>query len=285
MKFLVLGSAGMAGHTISTYLSEQGHNVTGFDRSSTSKSTKIVGDVYNASLLKEILHRTKYDSVINCIGVLNQFADENKELAVYLNSYLPHLLADITKHSETQVIHMSTDCVFSGKTGKYSEEDFKDGRSFYDRTKALGELDDNKNITFRNSIVGPDMNKNGIGLLNWFMLQDGTIKGYTKAMWTGLTTLELAKAMESAAKAKATGLYNMVYKDPISKFDLLKLFNNYLRNNELIIEPFEGFVADKSLVRSRFEFDYLIPDYEKMVFELSQWLNNHSPLYPHYKLR
>lgn len=285
MKFLILGSSGMAGHTISTYLSEQGHNVDGFDRSSTSKSTKIVGDVQNASLLKDILHGTKYDSVINCIGVLNQFADENKELAVYLNSYLPHLLADITKHSETQVIQMSTDCVFSGKTGKYSEEDFKDGGSFYDRTKALGELDDNKNITFRNSIVGPDMNKNGIGLLNWFMLQDGTIKGYTKAMWTGLTTLELAKAMESAAKVKATGLYNMVYKDPISKFDLLKLFNNYLRNNELIIEPFEGFVADKSLVRSRFEFDYLIPDYEKMVFELSQWLNNHSQLYPHYKLR
>lgn len=284
MKFLLLGSSGMAGHTISTYLSEQGHTVDGFDRSAISQTTNIVGDVKNPDLVKNILLGTNYDSVINCIGVLNQFADENKELAVYLNSYLPHLLADITKNSETQVIHMSTDCVFSGKTGKYSEVDFKDGVTFYDRTKALGELDDDKNITFRNSIVGPDMNKNGIGLLNWFMQQNGTIRGYTKAMWTGLTTLELAKAMEYAAKVKATGLYNMVYKESISKFDLLKLFNNYLRNNELVIEPFDGFVADKSLVRTRFEFDYLIPDYEKMVFELSEWIKKHRQLYPQYKL-
>lgn len=284
MKFLLLGSSGMAGHTISTYLSEQGHTVDGSDRSIISNTTNIAGDIQNVSFLKNMIQKGGYDSVINCVGLLNQFADENKELAVYLNSYLPHLLSDITKHSETQVIHMSTDCVFSGKTGKYSEVDFKDGVSFYDRTKALGELDDDKNITFRNSIVGPDMNKNGIGLLNWFMQQNGTIRGYTKAMWTGLTTLELAKAMEYAAKVKATGLYNMVYKESISKFDLLKLFNNYLRNNELVIEPFDGFVADKSLVRTRFEFDYLIPDYEKMVFELSEWIKKHRQLYPHYKL-
>lgn len=284
MKFLILGSSGMAGHTISTYLSDQGHIVDGFDRSTISQTTNIVGDVKNIDLIKDILHATKYNSVINCIGLLNQFADENKELAIYLNSYLPHLLVDITKHLETQVIHMSTDCVFLGKTGKYTEVDFKDGVSFYDRTKALGELDDDKNITFRNSIVGPDMNKNGIGLLNWFMQQNGTIRGYTKAMWTGLTTLELAKAMEYAAKVKATGLYNMVYKESISKFDLLKLFNIYLRNNDLHIESFDGFVSDKSLVRTRFEFDYLIPDYEKMVFELSEWIKKHSHLYPHYKL-
>ena len=252
MKFLVLGSAGMAGHTISTYLSEQGHIVDGFDRSNSSNTTNIVGDVQDVNFLKNIIQKGGYDSVINCVGLLNQYAEENMGFAVYLNSYLPHLLADITAKSDTQVIHMSTDCVFSGKTGKYSEVDFKDGVSFYDRTKALGELDDNKNITFRNSIVGPDMNKNGIGLLNWFMQQNGTIRGYTKAMWTGLTTLELAKAMEYAAKVKATGLYNMVYKESISKFDLLKLFNKYHRNNEVIIEPFDGFVADKSLVRTRF---------------------------------
>ncbi|MDP3398300.1 MAG: sugar nucleotide-binding protein [Bacteroidales bacterium] len=284
MKFLILGSSGMAGHTISTYLSEQGHIVDGLDRNTVSLTTNIVGDVKNVDLLKDVLHSTKYDSVINCIGILNQFADENKELAVYLNSYIPHLLADITKHSETQIIHMSTDCVFSGRTGKYSEFDFKDGDSFYDRTKALGELNDNKNITFRNSIIGPDLNKSGIGLLNWFMQQNGTIKGYTKAMWSGLTTLELAKVMESAAKVKATGLYNMVYKESISKFDLIQLFNNYLRNNELNIEQFNGFIADKSLVRTQFEFNYLIPNYEKMISELSDWIRKHRQLYPHYNL-
>lgn len=284
MKFLVLGSAGMAGHTISTYLLEQGHIVDGFDRRKASQTTNIVGDIKNVSSLKGILKSAKYDSVINCIGILNQFADDNKELAVYLNSYLPHLLAEITNSLDTQVIHMSTDCVFSGKSGRYTEIDLKDGESFYDRTKALGELDDNKNITFRNSILGPDLNVNGIGLLNWFMLQNGAIMGYTKAIWTGLTTLELAKAMEYAAEVKATGLYNMVYKESINKFELLKLLNKYFRNNELIIEPFEGFVADKSLVRTRFAFEYFAPDYEKMVFELSEWCKKHRQLYLHYKL-
>jgi len=284
MKFLVLGSAGMAGHTIYNYLIKQGHNVDGFSRKENSITTNIVGDIRNKELIKNILQVNKYDSVINCIGILNQNADNNRELAVYLNSYLPHLLANLTKNTDTQVIHMSTDCVFSGKAGSYTEFDFKDGESFYDRTKALGELEDNKNITFRNSIIGPDLNKNGIGLLNWFLQQDGKIKGYTKVLWTGVTTLELAKAMEYAAQVKATGLYNMVYTNSISKMDLLKLFNYYFRGDELEIEPFEEFVSDKSLVRTRLDFDYIIPDYEKMVIDLSRWLVENKHLYPHYNL-
>ena len=91
---------------------------------------------------------------------------------------------------------MSTDCVFSGKTGWYSETSSRDGETFYDRSKALGELENNKDLTFRNSIIGPDLNKNGIGLFNWFMKQEGQIYGFTKAIWTGVTTLTLAKAME-----------------------------------------------------------------------------------------
>ena len=284
MKFLVLGSAGMAGHTISNYLFERGHLVDGFDRIKASKTTNIIGDIRDNTLIHSLIQNNNYDSIINCIGILNQNADNNRELAVYLNSYLPHLLADLTKKTDTQVIQMSTDCVFSGKAGSYTEGDFKDGESFYDRTKALGELEDNKNITFRNSIIGPDLNKNGIGLLNWFMLQQGAIKGYTKAMWTGITTLELAKVMEYAAKIKATGLYNMVYTNSISKMDLLKLFNYYFRGDELEIEPFEEFVSDKSLVRTRLDFDYIIPDYEKMVIDLSRWLVENKHLYPHYNL-
>jgi len=284
MKFLVLGAAGMAGHTISTYLSEKGHDVIGFDRVKGQHSEFVVGDARNVEFIRGIITQGRFDSVINCIGILNQFAEENRELAVFLNSYLPHFLAEITKDMETQIIHMSTDCVFSGKRGGYTESDLRDGETFYDRTKALGELEDEKNITLRNSIVGPDMNENGIGLFNWFMKQNRTIKGYTRAMWTGLTTLELAKTMEQAAKKRASGLYNMVYSEPISKYDLLKLFNKYMRNDELNIEPFDGFVADKSLKRTRFEFDYVVPDYETMVSEMAEWIMNHKNYYPHYNL-
>ncbi len=283
MKFLVFGAGGMAGHTISTYLQEQGHDVLGFDRTKVLHCKSIVGDARDLIGIRKIIIDGKFDSVINCIGILNQFAEQNKELAVFLNSYFPHFLADVTKNTDTQVIHMSTDCVFSGKKGNYTEDDFRDGETFYDRTKALGELVDNKNITMRNSIVGPDLNKNGIGLFNWFMKQIGTIKGYTKAMWTGLTTLQLAKAMEYAANTKASGLYNMVYKEPISKYDLLVLFNKYM-NNELVIEPYDNFVADKSLKRTRFELDYIIPDYEKMVSDMAEWIRGHKQYYPHYNL-
>ena len=136
----------------------------------------------------------------------------------------------------------------------------------------------------RNSIVGPDINPDGIGLFNWFMKQTGTINGYTKAMWTGLTTLQLAKAMEVAAKDRAYGLYNIVYKEAISKFDLLRLFNHYLRNDKLKILPSETLVADKSLKRTRFEFGYIIPDYETMVADLAAWIKNHKDIYPHYDL-
>lgn len=272
----------MAGHTISLYLKEQGHDVVGYDLNKVHHCESIVGDVQDTREVKRILNDGEFDSVINCIGVLNQFAEQKKELAVFLNSYFPHFLASVTSGTDTQIIHMSTDCVFSGKGGGYKEDDLRDGETFYDRSKALGELEDNKNITLRNSIVGPDINKEGIGLLNWFMQQSGTINGYTKAMWTGLTTLQLAKAMEAAAKEKAHGLYNMVYKESISKYELLKLFNHYMRNDELTIEPSDKVAADKSLVRTRFDFNYLIPDYETMVAELAGWMVKHKEMYPHY---
>ncbi len=284
MKFLVFGASGMAGHTISLYLTEQGHDVTGFDLNKVSYCTSIIGNARDIESIKAIIKDGKYDSVINCIGILNQFAENNKELATFLNSYFPHFLTSVTSGTDTQVIHMSTDCVFSGKRGGYKEDDLRDGETFYDRSKALGELEDNKNITMRNSIVGPDINKDGIGLLNWFMKQSGTINGYTKVMWTGLTTLQLAKAMESAAKVKAFGLYNMVNNESISKFNLLKLFNHYLRNDELSIIPCDTLTVDKSLIRTRFEFDYVVPDYETMVLEMAKWITTHDNMYPHYNL-
>lgn len=284
MKFLIMGCNGMAGHTISLYLKEQGHEVLGFDRRESAYIPSVAGDAQDVTFVRNLVGKGEYDSVINCIGILNQYAEQNKALATYLNSYLPHLLADITSGTETQVIHMSTDCVFSGKRGEYTEEDLRDGETFYDRSKALGELEDGKNITLRNSIVGPDINPNGIGLLNWFMQQEGQINGFTKAMWTGQTTLQLAKTMEVAAAEKAHGLYNTVPDRSISKYELLKLFNHHMRGDAVQIQPVEGVVADKSLKRTRFDFSYRIPDYQVMVAELADWMRAHRDMYPHYHL-
>lgn len=284
MKVLVLGCNGMAGHMISLYFAEKGHDVLGFDRSKSNLVKSIAGDAFNTSALKDIIENGKFDSIINCIGILNQAAEDNKSLATFLNSYFPHFLAEVTEKTDTQVIHMSTDCVFSGKRGAYTENDFPDGETFYDRSKALGELCDSKNITLRNSIVGPDINPNGIGLMNWFMKQSGEINGYTKAMWTGQTTLQLAKTMEVAAKEKASGLYNTVPDHSISKYDLLGLFNQYMKNGAIKINSIDGVVADKSLVRTCFDFNYIIPNYEVMIAELADWMKQHRNLYPHYNI-
>ncbi len=284
MKFLVLGCNGMAGHTISLYLKEQGHRVLGFDRAKSVYVDSVAGDATDTLAMEKLIKNGEYDSVINCIGILNQFAENNKALASFLNSYFPHFLADVTSGTETQVIHMSTDCVFSGKRGEYTESDFRDGETFYDRSKALGELEDGKNITLRNSIVGPDINPKGIGLMNWFLQQNGPINGYTKALWTGQTTLQLAKTMEVAAKEKAHGLYNTVPDCSISKYDLLQLFNRYFRNGSVQISPIEGINADKSLKRTRYEFGYLIPDYQTMIADLAEWTIKHKDMYPHYGL-
>lgn len=284
MKFFILGCNGMAGHIISLYLKEQGHEVIGFGLTKSKYVDSIDGNAFDTDFLRKFILENKFDSVINGIGILNQFAEQNKAEASFLNSYFPHFLADITSSTDTQIIHMSTDCVFSGKCGNYTEDDFPDGTTFYDRSKALGELEDNKNITLRNSIVGPDINTTGIGLLNWFMQQSSEVNGYTKAMWTGQTTLQLAKTMEVAAREKAYGLYNMVPDHSISKYDLLLLFNKYLRGNSLKIKPVDGISADKSLKRIRFEFSYLIPDYETMVAELAEWVKKHKYLYSHYNI-
>lgn len=284
MKFLVLGCNGMAGHMISLYLKEEGHDVLGFALTKSNLVDSVTGDATDAGLIKDLIGVNKFDTVINCIGILNQFAENDHAIATYLNSYFPHYLAKLTEGTGTQIIHMSTDCVFSGKRGQYTEDDLRDGITFYDRSKALGELEDDKNITLRNSIVGPDINREGIGLLNWFMQQHGQVTGYTEVMWTGQTTLQLAKTMEVAAKERAHGLFNAVPDTSISKCDLLKLFNKHICKEKVKIISVDKMAADKSLKRTHWEFSYKIPDYEQMVSELADWMRAHKDLYPHYEL-
>lgn len=285
MKFLVLGCNGMAGHMLSLYLKEGGYEVDGFARKESPFIHTVLGDARDTGLLRNIIEKGNYRAVINCIGVLNKFAELNHEAAVFLNSYVPQFLAKITEKSATQIIHISTDCVFSGSRGCYTESDFPDGKLFYDRSKALGELDNEKDITFRMSIVGPDANEKGIGLINWFMQQQGKVKGYKNAMWTGQITLQLAKTIEHAARQRVHGLYNMVPEDKISKYDMLVLFNQYLRSKPIEIEPEENFRTDKSLKRTNYGlFSYRIPEYEQQIRELGTWMRAHKELYPHYGL-
>lgn len=282
-KVLILGSIGMAGHLITLFFKERGHDVTAYSVTPFPYCTNIVGNAFEIDNFKSILLEGEYDAIINCIGILNQAADDNRSAAIYLNSYLPHLVADTIKDKKTKLIHMSTDCVFAGNTGPYYEKSLRDGTTFYDRTKALGEVEDGKNLTFRNSIIGPDMNRNGIGLFNWFMKQKGPIKGFTGALWTGVTTLMLAKAMEKAIDENLCGLYNLVNNESISKYDLLVLFNKYFRNSSLIIDKYDKPKLDKSLRRTRADFSFVVPTYEQMVQEMKIWVDAHEELYPHYK--
>ena len=282
MKFLVLGATGMAGHTIALYLLENGHEVTTFSRSPFPYCENINGDLLNPKVLKSILKQSDYDVVINCIGLLNHYCDENRANAVYLNSYLPHEITHLLQDTTTKLIHMSTDCVFSGKSAPYFEKSLRDGETFYDRTKALGEIDDHKHLTFRNSIIGPDMNPKGIGLFNWFMKQKGTINGYTGAIWTGVTTLTLAKAMERAAIENLSGLYHLVNNDSISKADLLKLFNKHFKTDVDEILSDHSVQVNKALVNTRTDFSFKVPSYETMIIEMNDWIFTHKELYPHY---
>ena len=284
MWFLILGCSGMAGHTISIYLRERGHRVVGFSRGGVPcLDEQVVGDARDEGLLAEALSEGDFDVVVNCVGVLNDFAERDPEGAAYLNGELPHVLARLTEGSRTRIFQMSTDCVFAGNTGPYTEASAPDGRTVYDRTKAAGELRDGRNLTFRCSIVGPDTDPNGIGLLNCFMRQEGPVRGYSGAIWTGLTTLELARAMERAASEDAHGLVNMVPPASISKLDLLRLFNQELRGGSVEIVPDDSVRLDKTLVRTDFDCSFRPLGYAEQVAEMAGWVRAHRELYPHYE--
>ncbi len=281
-KILVLGASGMAGHVITLSLKEKGYDVTGFARSGLPFCRVITGDAADLDGLKRIVTEGGYDYIVNAIGILRE-SEKRKAEAVYINSYLPHLLADMTQQTDTRVIHISTDCVFRGNTGPYTEDSLRDGQTFYDRSKALGELEDDRNLTLRTSIVGPDMRKDGVGLFNWFMMQQGEVTGYERTMWTGVTSCELADIIDAAIRENVAGLYNMVGDTNISKYGLLQLFNRYMCGGVRVIRKDESRQVDKSLVRTKFDFSYRVRDYETMVRRMADWIEEHKELYPHYK--
>jgi len=279
-KILVLGSTGMLGHQIVNYLN-------GFSdfivddisyRNKLSESTEIV-DATSKSVFEEAIVRLKPDFIINCIGILVK-GSQVEERAVYLNAYLPHQLKKIAKIINSKLIHISTDCVFSGSKGQYIETDSRDGQGVYSQTKILGEIIDDTNLTLRTSIIGPELKYNGEGLFHWFMNQSGDISGYTNAIWSGVTTIELAKTIKWAIDNNLTGLYHTTNNTSISKYELLKLFQKYTKK-EINIYPTDGNIVNKSLLDTRKIINYDIPSYEIMVKMMIENMMSYSSLYPY----
>jgi dTDP-4-dehydrorhamnose reductase len=275
VKVLILGSEGMLGHVAKLYFEEQGHDVKGTSRSGSQDYTYDV--TQNVGDIEGFVEDFKPDAVINCVGILNKIAEENKALAVMVNSYLPHYVDEVCRKRNVKFLHVSTDCVFDGKTGGYKEDSTRTANDFYGRSKGLGEVDNDSSVTLRTSIVGPDMNQNGIGLFQWFMNQEKETNGFDKVIWTGVTTLELAKGMEKAIVNNLSGLRHVVNNEKINKYDLLTLFNKHFNKN-IVINPKSDYVSDKSLVRTT-SFDFKIPSYDEMVKELADWVTRHESIY------
>jgi dTDP-4-dehydrorhamnose reductase len=228
-------------------------------------------------ILKNLIENcsSNFDYIINSVGILNKTAEDNPDRAILINSYLPHFLEKVTENHKTKIIHISTDCVFSGKKGAYVETDLRDGIGFYAQTKALGELINNKDLTIRTSIVGPDLNKTGIGLFNWFIKQNGSVNGYTKAFWSGVTTIQLAKSIKEIINLNIpiTGLMHLTNNDKISKYNLLILFKKIFELNNIDVEESHTYEVDKSLINTRNDYFINIPSYEQMIIEMKEWIN------------
>jgi dTDP-4-dehydrorhamnose reductase len=223
--------------------------------------------------------------IVNCIGVLINGAEQDPESAISLNTYLPHRLEKLANKINAKLIHMSTDCVFSGNTkSPYVETDERDGEDTYAKTKALGEVISEYHLTIRTSVVGPEIINGSESLFHWFMNQTNNIKGYTKAIWSGVTTIELAKAIKWSIDNEITGLYHITNNHSISKNNLLQLFKKYTHKDIEII-PIDGNETNKSFIDTRKLIDYEIPSYEQMISDLVQLIANNRTLYSHYKIK
>lgn len=281
-KILIIGVKGMLGHVLFSYLSSRDGQFDVYGIARNIEKDKVFNlDVSNTEELKGIITENNFDVVINAIGILNKDAEDNPEKAVWFNSYFPHFLEKITKSSNTKIIHISTDCVFSGKdNGGYTEDSFKNGIGFYAQSKALGEIVNQKDLTLRTSIIGPELNPNGIGLLHWFLSQskNDVVKGFSNVFWSGVTTLELAKVIEDVCTKDVSGL-KIISREKISKYNLLNLFNEIFKNGEISIVESSEYVSDKSLVSIRTDYNYNVQTYQQMLLDLKVWMQDNSLSY------
>ena len=268
MKLLILGSDGMVGHVVTIYMKEQGHDVDEY-----GEKDPILEDY---SALSSQIVEGKYDAIINCTAIINQDAEADKVGVVKINSLLPHVLEAVTAGTKTVVVHRSTDCIYSGAKGNYTLEDWPDATSFYARTKALGEINNEKDITIRTSLIGPEEDESGSGLFNWFYNQKGEVNGFANAIWTGLTTIEFAREIEWLLVNKKHGVFQLVPDSAIGKYDLLLLFEKYYPDNRKI-NRIDNKRVDKSLIPVCGGLN--VPDYETQIAEMRKWTDAHKSIY------
>jgi dTDP-4-dehydrorhamnose reductase len=277
VKVLVIGASGMIGSTLLRVLSEKNDwEVFGTVRDesvkrffSASIGDRLIAGVdveYPDSLVK-VLDQIRPDVVVNCAGLTKHKPEaEDPLVSIPINTLMPHRLAGLCKLVGARLIHLSTDCVFSGEKGGYVEDDFADARDVYGKSKALGEVLYPHTITLRTSTIGHEL-QSKYGLLDWFLSQEGCCKGYTRAIFSGLPTVVFAQVVRDVVipHKELSGLYH-VAAEPIGKFDLLKLIAEVYGKN-IDIEPVDKLVIDRSLNAGRFRqaTGYVAPDWRSLI--------------------
>jgi dTDP-4-dehydrorhamnose reductase len=286
MKILLLGATGMAGHMITKYLRMQGHQVqTAVRYNNTHVNREFVELIKESDYFLQVDNINSVDSlvntvdsdvdyIINCIGLLVNDCQLRPDLAIQVNAWFPQYLAYQLKNHAAQILHISTDCVFDGRRGQYIESDRPNEHNNYGRTKSLGEIVNDKDLTLRCSIIGPEI-RNGTGLMHWFQYQSkNLVQGWTNAYWNGITTLQLAKCINAYINdsKKLHGIYHLADNNcRISKYNLLTLINQIYQCNK-IIEPIQlNDMVDKTIFDTRQCRNWGIPDLNTQLNELKNF--------------
>jgi dTDP-4-dehydrorhamnose reductase len=278
-RVLVLGVSGMLGNAVLRFFAQSDvYSVVGSARSVAVlrllqpelREHVVCGvDVENADSLMRLFTLARPDVVINCIGLVKQLAAAVDPLAaIPINALLPHRLAQICDVAGARLIHLSTDCVFAGTRGMYREQDVSDAQDLYGRSKYLGELDYPHTVTLRTSMIGHELSS-AHGLLGWFLAQQGPVKGFTRAIFSGLPTVEIARVV--IPNADLGGLYH-VSAEPINKFELLKLVAQAY-GKAITITPDDKLMIDLSLDSSRFReiTGYQPPGWPELVRRMHEF--------------
>lgn len=281
MKVLVLGVTGMLGNAVCRVFSQSDeYEVWGTLRGEggrrhfpTDSQSRLVSgvDVLDQDSLVSTLNKIRPNVVINCVGLIKQLAVASAPLsALPINAMLPHRLACLCELLGARLIHVSTDCVFSGRTGMYTEEDPSDANDLYGKSKFIGELHNQASaITLRTSIIGHELGSQH-ALIDWFLAQEGMVKGYSKAVFSGLPTIELARVMRDYVlpQPNLTGLYH-VSAEPIDKLSLLSLVAE-IYDKDIQITPDDSVQIDRSLDSTRFRqaSGYMPPTWPDMIREM-----------------
>ncbi|MDX6017293.1 SDR family oxidoreductase [Shewanella indica] len=276
MKIIVVGATGMLGFSIFSTLSEVANldvygtvrTVNGLEKffPSTDKLIPNV-DVKDFTTLESAVLAVQPDVVINCIGLIKQYDVSKQHVeAIGINALLPHQIAQLCDTVQARLIHFSTDCVFDGKVGNYLESDLPTAMDLYGKSKCLGEVDYGKHVTLRTSIIGHEL-KSCVSLIDWFLSQEGFVKGYSKAVFSGLPTAYVAKVLADYVlpASSLSGLYHLSVA-PIDKYSLIRKVAD-VYNKQIEIEKFEDFVIDRSLDSSRFQAatGFVPPSWDELI--------------------